>query len=161
MAANVQVSDAAHASGRLRRSGSAWSPARWYLLIFTLFHVPVGVAGLVIDRSFPLGAEAARQAGSEHLFGVFETNGWHSLGALGLGLIAAWVTLNPQRARGVALAIGVLHVGLFVSLVLFEASVFWIASNWADQVVHASSAVGGIIAAVATRSRGSAGVRGE
>lgn len=128
-----------------------WTPARWYLLAFAILHLPLAVSGLVVDRSFPIGVEAARTGDSGHIFGVFETNGWHSLGALLLGILAAAVVFSPGRARRVALAIGALHVGLGVSLALSDPSNFWIASNDADQVVHASSALGGIVSGLLTR----------
>jgi hypothetical protein len=47
--------------------------------------------------------------------------------------------------------LGVFHVALFVSLVLWTPSTFWIASNAADQVIHASTAIGGIGSALLTR----------
>lgn len=82
---------------------------------------------LVLDRSFPIGAEAAREAGSHHIFGVFETNGWHSLGALVLGVLAASILIAaPERARRVARLIGVINVGLALSLVAWDPSTFWI-----------------------------------
>jgi hypothetical protein len=129
-----------------------WSPACWFLLAFAIVHLPLGVAGLVVDRSFPIGAGAARVGDSGHAFGVFETNGWHSLGALLLGILAAATVVSPGRARPVALAIGAVHVWLVVSLVLWDPSNFWIASNDADQIVHASSAAGGLASGLLTRS---------
>lgn len=138
--------------GPVRRSADrAWTPARWYMVVFAVVHIPLGIAGLVVDRSFPIGPQAARQGGSGFIFGVLETNGWHSLAALGLGLIAGRLAIRARGARRVALEIGVLHVGLFLSLVLWEPSTFSLASNAADQVVHASSALGGIAAGLATR----------
>jgi hypothetical protein len=73
---------------------SRWTPARLYLLAVAISHLPLGVAGLMVDRSFPVGAGAARAGDSGHVFGVLETNGWHSLAALGLGILA------PRRPAG-------------------------------------------------------------
>lgn len=128
-----------------------WTPARCYLLAVAISHLPLGVAGLAVNRSFPIGAEAARAGDSGHIFGVLETNGWHSLAALSLGMLAAWIVFRPGRARRVALAVGVLHVGLVVQLALWDPSTFWIASNGADQIVHASTAAGGIVSGFLTR----------
>ena len=136
------------------RAESMWTPARWYLLVFAIAHLPLGVAGLVVDRSFPTGADAARTGDAAHVFGVLETNGWHSLAALLLGLVAAAVVRRPGRARLVALAVGVGHVGIVVQLALWHPSTFWFASNGADQVVHVSSAVGGVVAGLRTRPDG-------
>jgi hypothetical protein len=129
-----------------------WTPARWFLLAFAIVHLPLAVAGLVVDRSFPIGAGAARAGDPEYVFGVFATNGWHTLGALLLGILAAVAIVRPGRERPVALAIGALHVWLVVSLVLWDPSNFWIASNDADQIIHASSAVGGIVSGLLTRT---------
>lgn len=132
-------------------STSRWTPARWYLLVFAIVHLPLGVAGLVVDRSFPIGVEAARAGDTGHVFGVLETNGWHSLAALLLGVLAAAVVFRPGRARLVALALGFGHVGIVVQLALWDPSTFWLASNGADQIVHVSSAVGGIVSGLLTR----------
>jgi hypothetical protein len=128
-----------------------WTPARYYLLVVAISHLTLGIGGLVVDRSFPIGAEATRVGDSGHIFGVLVTNGWHSLAALSLGLLAAWVVYRPGSARRVALALGVFHVGLVVQLALWDPSNFWIASNGADQIVHASTAAGGIVSGLLTR----------
>ena len=134
-----------------------WSPARIFMLIAAVWHLPLGIAGLMYDQTFPIGAGAAATAGSETVFGVFETNGWHSLAALILGIVTAYFTIYPERAREAALLIGIFHVGLVASLALLGASTFWLASNTADQIVHASTAIGGIGSALLTRSTGSRG----
>ncbi|MFY9588581.1 MAG: DUF4383 domain-containing protein [Actinomycetota bacterium] len=133
------------------KSSTTWNLARWFLLIFAIVHLPLGVAGLVADRSFPLGTGATRAGDPGHVLGVFETNGWHSLGALLLGVLAAAALIRPGRERPIALAIGALHVWLVLSLVLWDPSNFLIASNDADQIVHASSAVGGLVSGLLMR----------
>ena len=130
-----------------------WTPARIFMLVAAVWHLPLGIAGLIYDQTFPVGASAAEQAGSEHVFGIFETNGWHSLAALVLGIITTYFTIYPRRAREAALFLGLFHVGLVVSLVLWEPSTFWLASNDADQIVHGSTAIGGIASALLTRPR--------
>ena len=127
-----------------------WSPARVFMAVSAVFHIPVAVAGFVYDRTFPIGPGAAASAGGAHVFGVFETNGWHTLGALLVGAVSLYYVLRPRGARDGALALGLFHVGLFASLVLWEPSTFWIASNAADQAIHASTAVGGIGSALLT-----------
>ena len=133
-----------------------WSPARIFMLVSTLYHLPLGLAGLIYDQTFPVGAAAAERAGSELVFGIFETNGWHSVAALILGVVSVYCTFNPRRARDVALAIGLFHVGIVASLEIWDPSTFWLASNFADQVIHASTAIGGITSALMTRRHGSA-----
>ncbi len=124
------------------------------MLVAAVWHLPLGIAGLVYDQTFPIGAAAAERAGSEHVFGIFETNGWHSVAALLVGVIAMYFLFYPGRARDAALAIGLFHVGIAASLVVWEPTTFWLASNTADQVVHASTAVGGIASGLLTRPRG-------
>lgn len=128
-----------------------WTPARWFLLGVAITHLPLGVGGLFVNSSFPIGAEAARDGDSGILFGVFETNGWHSLAALSLGVLAAWIVFRPEPARRVALALGVFHVALVVQFAIWDPRNLWIASNGADQIVHASTAVGGIVSGLLTR----------
>jgi hypothetical protein len=48
----------------------------------------------------------------------------------------------------------VIHVGITLALLIWEPSTFWIASNTADQFIHASSAVGGIACGLATKEVG-------
>ena len=128
-----------------------WTPARIFLAFSAAFHLPVAVIGLAIDRTFPIGADAAAHAGSEHILGILETNGWHSLAALIVGLISLFYALYPQGARRTALLLGMSHVFVVVGLMLWDPSTFWIASNAADQIVHSSTAIGGIGSALLTR----------
>ena len=121
------------------------------MLVSALYHLPLGIAGLIYDQTFPLGSGEAERAGSDHIFGIFETNGWHSLAALGLGLVSVYYALRPRGARAAALTIGVFHVGLVVALIAWPPETFWMASNTADQFVHSFTAIAGIGAALLTR----------
>lgn len=131
--------------------GSQWTPARIFMLFVAVWHVPLAVAGFIYDRTFPIGSTEAGSAGSEHIFGIFETNGWHTLLALILGVVATYYTIYPRGVRQVAMTIGVVHVGVFLALVFWEPKTLWLASNGADQVLHAISAIGGIGSSLATR----------
>lgn len=132
---------------------NGWSPARFFLLVAAVWHLVLGVVGLLLNQSFPIGANAAAGAGSDHIFGVFETNGWHSLAALLLGLLAAYFTISGHRVREVALGIGIVHVGIVAALVVWQPETLWLASNAADQFVHVSTAIGGIVSGLATTPR--------
>ena len=136
MAADVMV-------GPVRRAGT-WPPARIFMAASAVFHTPVAVIGLAVDQTFPLGAEATAHAGSDHIFGIFETNGWHSLAALLVGMVSLYFAMRPARAREAAFAIGFGHVAVVLALTFWAPSTFWLMSNGADQVVHASTAIGGI-----------------
>ena len=142
---------ATDASAGITRGTESWTQARIFLAVSTVFHVPVGLAGLAIDQTFPLGSRAAVGAGSGHLFGILETNGWHSLAALIVGLVSLYYTVRPKGARAAALAIGLSHVGIVLALTFWAPSTFWLASNGADQVVHASTAILGTGSALMTR----------
>ena len=122
------------------------------MLVSALYHLPLGIAGLLYDQTFPIGSAEAERAGSEHIFGIFETNGWHSFAALVLGFVSLYFTMRPRRARDAAMAIGVLHVGIVASLIIWPPETFWLASNAADQVVHSSTALAGIGTALLTRN---------
>jgi len=136
-----------------RNGPTSWTPARVFMAVSAVWHLPLGVAGLIYDQTFPIGSDAAATAGSDHIFGIFETNGWHSLAALLLGIVSLYFALLPQRARIAALVIGVFHVAIVVALFVWKPETFWIASNVADQVVHSSTAVGGIVSGLMTSSR--------
>ncbi|HEV2754381.1 MAG TPA: DUF4383 domain-containing protein [Actinomycetota bacterium] len=127
-----------------------WTPARIFMTASAVFHVPVGVAGLFYELAFPIGSGAAAAGPHPHVFGVFETNGWHTLGAVFVAGVSLYYALRPRHARAGALALGLGHVGLFVSLVLWDPSTFRIASNAADQVAHASTAIFGTMAGLLT-----------
>lgn len=136
-----------------RGGAPSWTPARVFMAASAVWHLPLGIVGLVYDRTFPIGADAAASAGSDHIFGTFETNGWHSLAALVLGAISLYIALRPERAREGALAIGIFHVGVVVALAVWGAATFWLASNTADQIVHSFTALGGIVSGLMTSSR--------
>ena len=129
---------------------ATWTPARVFMAVSTVWHLFLGIAGFAYDRTFPIGSKAAATAGSEYVFGIFETNGWHTSAALILGVVSLYYWLRPAGAREGALAIGIFHVGVVVSLIVWEPSTFWLASNFADQVVHTSTAVGGIATGLLT-----------
>ena len=131
--------------------GSTWTPARLFLAVSAAFHIPVAVAGFVVDRTFPIGSDAAANAGSRLIFGVLETNGWHTLAALVAGLVSLYCALRADHARQAALGLGLIHVGVVLALVQWEPSTFWIASNAADEVVHTATALGGIGSGLLTR----------
>ncbi len=135
------------------REGPSWTPARIFMAISAVWHLPLGIAGLVVDQTFPVGAQATATAGSEHIFGIFETNGWHSLAALVLGVVSLLFAWRPERARAAALVIGGLHVGIVASLILWGAATFWLASNTSDQVVHSATAIGGLVSGLMTARR--------
>jgi hypothetical protein len=119
-----------------------------------VFHVPVAIIGLAMGQSSELGTHAVEHGGSEQIYGVFESNGWHSLGALLVGVVSLYFAVRPEHARVAALALGVGHVILFLALTFWDPSTFGLMSNGADQVVHASTAIGGIGSALLTsRSR--------
>ncbi len=135
------------------RPRGKWTPARIFMVISAAYHLPLAIVGLALDQTFAFGSDEVARAGSEHVFGIFETNGWHSLLALLLGIISAYYAMYPRGARDAALMIGLLHVGIVASLILWEPSTFWLASNDADQVVHTSTAIAGISSALMTRPR--------
>ena len=132
--------------------GQRWSPARSFMAVSAAYHLLLGLVGLAIDRTFPVGEEATTLAGSEHIFGVFETNGWHSLAGLLVGLISLYFALRPEHARPGALAVGVSQLIVVVAFSVMPPETFWFASNGADQIIHSTTAIGGIGSALLTRS---------
>ena len=144
---------ATDATATIARGSGSWTPARIFMVISAAYHLPLAIVGLAIDRTFPVGASAAAQAPSEFAFGLFETNGWHSLAALILGFASVYFAVRPDGARAAALSIGIGHVLIVVAFALQPPSTFWFASNGADQIVHVFTAIGGIASAMLTRRR--------
>jgi hypothetical protein len=143
------------ASGRSRLRaglGRRWSPARVYLLASGIYLAILGGFGFLYNHSFPMGARAMQHASSAHVFGTFETNGWHNLAGLLFGIIALAFVIRPERARLGALVVGLPNAFVFITFAVADPKTFWIASNGADSVVHAVLGFGGILAALATRS---------
>ena len=140
----VNVSSVSRAQG--------WSPARLFMAASAAYHLVLAVPGLLIDQSFPVGSQATAKAGSDFIFGVFETNGWHSVAALSVGLVSLYFAVRPERARVGALALGISQAVVLVAFAVEPPSTFWFASNGADQVVHGLTALGGIASALLTRA---------
>lgn len=143
-----------------RGSEVGWTPARLFLLAGGTWLLVLGLVGFAVSSSFPIGAAEAETAHSGHIFGIFETNGWHNLATVLIAAVSLPVAvLRPGWSRPVALAIGVIHVAVTAALFIWEPSTFWIASNSADQVVHATYAALGIGSGAATRVPNGAAVR--
>ena len=134
------------------RTKSSWTPARIFLAISAGYHIPLGIIGLAINQSFPLSSHAAARSGSDQILGVLATNGWHSLAALAVGAISVYFTARPLHAREAALGIGAGHVAVVLALSVQDPSTFLIASNGADQVIHVTTAVGGLASGLLTRT---------
>jgi uncharacterized protein DUF4383 len=129
-----------------------WSPARIYLVASGIFLLIVGVAGLVLDQSFPTSPGGVDSAGSRWLLGVLQTNGWHSVAAVGSGAVALAFAAKAEWARLGAMVKGLFYVLVTTSLFITEPSTFLLVSNVGDQIVHASLAIAGIATALATRT---------
>ena len=136
------------------RVNKEWTPARLFLAASAVYHLILGIAGLAIDQTFPLGRTDTEQAGSAHIFGIFETNGWHSVAGLLLGVVSLYLWARPARSREGALVVGASQLGVVMAFALWPPSTFSFASNGADQVIHAMTAIGGIGAALLTRPGG-------
>ncbi|MFN2587052.1 MAG: DUF4383 domain-containing protein [Actinomycetota bacterium] len=128
----------------------AWSPARIYLVTSGIFLVAASLIGFTVNSAFPSTPDAVDAAGSGHILGVFETNGWHNLTALISGAIALGFAVKPEWARLGAFVKGFIYVAVTASIAIWGPEAFKIASNAADQVVHASLGVTGLAAAVMT-----------
>jgi hypothetical protein len=120
-----------------------------YLAVSGVYLIVLSGAGFLYDSSFPTSSEHVMH---DLAFGVFETNGWHNVAGLLFGLIAIAFLVRPEWARVGAVIVGVPNAIVFVAFALWDPRTFLIASNGADQVVHAALGFGGILAALATRS---------
>ncbi|MGH7855922.1 MAG: DUF4383 domain-containing protein [Candidatus Binatia bacterium] len=134
-----------------QRIGSDWSPARWYLLVSGVVLLLLGGLGFALNTSFP--TSSADFGDSAHLFGLFETNGWHNAAALGSGFLALGFAVEERWSRLGAFVKGALYVAVTTALFVTEPGTLLVASNAADQVLHSALAVGGIATGLATPRR--------
>ncbi|MDQ3914226.1 MAG: DUF4383 domain-containing protein [Actinomycetota bacterium] len=132
---------------------AVWSPARVYLVASGVFLVAASLVGFTVNSAFPASSGAVESAGTGHILGIFETNGWHNLSALISGAIALAFAIKPEWARTGALVKGVMYVAVTASIAIWGPEAFKIASNAADQVVHATLGVTGLAAAAMTPRR--------
>ena len=133
-------------------SRSEWSPARIYLVVSGVLLLFIAIAGFTINRAFPTGAGEVSSAGTAHLFGVLETNGWHNLAGLLSAIVALGFALRAQWARTGALLKGVFYVGVTASVAIWGPHTFWIAANTPDQFLHGALGVGGLLTGFWTTS---------
>lgn len=147
----------ATASGTEHGTAVRWSPARVYLVASGIVLVLAGAVGFGVNSAFPATSADVHAAGSGHIFGVFETNGWHNLSSMISGVIALGFALRPEWARTGAFVKGVLYTAVTVSIALWGPEAFRIASNTADQIVHGTFAVTGLAAGAATPRAGRRG----
>lgn len=131
----------------------AWSPARVYLVASGVFLVVAGLIGFTVNSAFPATPADVESAGSGHIFGVFETNGWHNLSTIISGALAFAFAVRPEWARLGALVKGVMYLSVTASIAIWGPETFKIASNGADQVVHATLGVTALAAAALTPRR--------
>ena len=137
---------------RAERS-ETWSPARLYLVISGVLLLVIGSVGFLYDNDFATSAEAVRNTEHGHLFGIFATNGWHNLAGLASGSLALGLAIRPEWARTGALIKGFMYVVVTSALAIWDGPTFWVALNTADQILHGSLAVTGLLCGFATPRR--------
>ena len=87
---------------------------RLYLWIWGTALVALGIGSLIINPNFAVGDGVT----DKHLFGVFDTNGWHGLSGASLGVVAvlsAWKRQwTTEAAIAVALVGGLIPAAIFL-----------------------------------------------
>ena len=126
------------------------TPARVYLVVSGVWLVLAAAVGFSLNADFPSSAGTVDSAGHAHIFGIFETNGWHNLAALVSGAVALAFAVRPEWARLGAFVKGTMYVAVTISIAVWGPEKFLIASNAADQVVHGAFGVTGLLAGAAT-----------
>jgi hypothetical protein len=96
-----------------RRSAHA-TPAQLYLWIWGALLIVLGVGSLIVHPDFSLGSDVT----GKHLFGVFDTNGWHGVLGLMSGLGALAFAPSDRWSTPAALVVGV-GAGLIPAAVFF------------------------------------------
>ncbi len=95
--------------------------SRIYLGVWGSMLLVLGIGSLVIHPDFGVG----RHVTAEHLFGVFETNGWHGLAGGALGAVAGYSAWSGRWLRGATLGVAILGgiIAAFAFLVSGDDSV--------------------------------------
>ena len=125
-------------------------PARTFLWISGGYLLVLGIGSLIANPSFAVGDEAS----SGHLFGVVETNGWHGLAGVLLGLASLFFAMSQRWAKEGAGVIGLFSLASGVVLLLYGdgAVALWLVPVDATDAVflHVLPGVVGVICAAAT-----------
>lgn len=88
--------------------------ARIYLWAWGAALVVLGAGSLIVHPHFGLGAEVT----DRHLFGVFETNGWHGLAGLAAGAFGLAFARSDRWAAAAAAGLGAAG-GVVPALIFF------------------------------------------
>jgi len=78
--------------------------SRVYLWIWGSMLLVLGVGSLVLHPDFGVGQDVT----AKHLFGLFETNGWHGLAGGALGAVAVYSAWSGRWLRAVTLGVSML-----------------------------------------------------
>ncbi len=78
--------------------------ARFYLWAWGSMLIVLGAGSLLVNPEFGVGDDVT----TKHLFGMFETNGWHGLAGALAGVIAVLSAWSHRRVREVALGVALL-----------------------------------------------------
>ncbi len=143
-----------------RSKAEEWSPARIYLVASGIFLIVIASAGFATNAVFPTDTTAV-DANSEHIFGIFETNGWHNLAGMISAAVALGFAARPEWERLGALVKGYAYVAVTAGIAIWGGETFLVASNFADQILHGTLAVTGLVAGYMTRRRAAPRSSGE
>ena len=129
-------------------------PARIFLWISAGYLLVLGIGSLIANPSFAVGDEAS----AGHLFGLVETNGWHGLAGVFLGLASLFFAMSQRWAREGAALIGLFSLASGIVLLLYGdgAVALWLVPADATDAVllHVLPGVVGVICAAATPGGG-------
>lgn len=96
------------------RPSARWTPAQLYLWTWGPLLLVLGIGSLIVHPDFSLGSDVT----ARHLFGVFDTNGWHGILGLLTGAVALLFVSSERYSTVVAAGIG-LGAGLVPAAIFF------------------------------------------
>lgn len=122
------------------------TPAQTYSLVFGATLLLAGVLGFVVNGSFDTGAGVQ---GDELV--LFEVNGWHNLVHIASGLLGLALFRRNKTARLYALGFGATYLVVTIYGVIDGNDILGLLPiNGADNVLHLSIALAGILAGLAS-----------
>jgi hypothetical protein len=128
--------------------GTRRSPAQVYALVIGAVLTILGVAGFFYNADF-----SSDKSVHDAVFGMFAVNGWHNLLHVGTGVLGLAAAGSYSSARGYALLIGVVYLGLAIwSFAIGDGNSILsiIPVNGEDNVLHLAIGIWGIGAGLAT-----------
>jgi hypothetical protein len=135
---------------------AARTPAQAYALLVGLALLLGGAVGFLYTAAFGAPGETSK------VLGLLEVNGWHNLVHVVSGVLGLAVARSPSASRTYAGAFGLTYLVVAIwGLTLGTSGTIltFLPVNLADDLLHVFIALGGVLAYLASKERGTVAQR--